>query len=137
MEKDIIYEAKIKVEGGVEEKYLGSCATTFKERFRNHKKSFELERYKTDTSMSVFVWERKKEGKKVDVEFKVVKKAKSFTPESGRCQLCLEEKYLINKAKENGESILNKRSEIFAKCRHRSRFLLKKLGEKKKHENDT
>ena len=87
--------------------------------------------------MSVFVWEKKKEGKKVDVEFKIVKKAKSFTPESGRCQLCLEEKYLINKSKENGERLLNKRSEIFAKCPHRRRFLLKQLRQKNMHENDT
>ena len=36
------------------------------------------------------------------------------------CELCLEEKLLILKSKK--EQTLNKRSELFAKCRHKNKF---------------
>ena len=45
-----------------------------------------------------------------------------YTPESKRCLLCLAEKFEI--ANYPGDNLLNKRSEIVAKCRHRRKHLI-------------
>ena len=48
---------------------------------------------------------------------------KSNTPNSfnGRCNLCLEEKIYILKYK-YPDKLLNKRSELIARCRHKTKF---------------
>ena len=40
-----------------------------------------------------------------------------------RCDLCLTEKYVIAHADQ--EHLLNKRTEIISKCRHRNKYLIK------------
>ena len=40
-----------------------------------------------------------------------------------RCDLCLIEKYFIVRADQ--EHLLNKRTEIISKCRHRNKYLMK------------
>ena len=52
--KCIVYQANIDCDiAGYKQKcYLGSCETTFKDRFRNHKKSFNHAKHKNDTELS-------------------------------------------------------------------------------------
>ena len=52
--KCIIYQANIDCDiAGYKQKcYLGSCETTFKDRFGNHKKSFNHLKHKNDTELS-------------------------------------------------------------------------------------
>ena len=49
-----IYQANIDCDiAGYKQKcYLGSCETTFKDRFGNHKKSFSHLKHKNDTKLS-------------------------------------------------------------------------------------
>ena len=42
-----------------EKVYFGSCETTFKKRFSNHKKSFNLNEYKNETELSNEIWRKK------------------------------------------------------------------------------
>ena len=60
--KCIVYQANIDCDiAGYKQKcYLGSCETTFKDHFGNHKKSFNHVKYKNDTELSKEVWEIKK-----------------------------------------------------------------------------
>ena len=39
--------------------YIGMTATTFKDRYRNHKKSFEVIKHDNDTELSKHVWKLK------------------------------------------------------------------------------
>ena len=52
--KCIVYQANIDCHNaGYKQKcYLGSCETTFKDRFGNHKKSFNHVKHKNDTELS-------------------------------------------------------------------------------------
>ena len=52
-----------------QEKYFGSCETTFKIRFSNHKKSFYLHLYKIETELSNEVWKIKNSGHHTKVKY--------------------------------------------------------------------
>ena len=58
--KNVIYKAQVtSPDDGVTKEYIGMTATTFKERYANHKKSFKFHRYKNDTELSKYIWELK------------------------------------------------------------------------------
>ena len=61
---NIVYKAKVtsNSENYQEKVYFGSCETTFKKRFSNHKKSFNLNEYKNETELSNEIWRIKKCG---------------------------------------------------------------------------
>ena len=121
---NVIYEATITSDlpNYQEKKYIGLCESTFKKRFANHKSSFNHERYKSSTSLSVELWKIKEMNGTPNVTWRIINKAKSYTPESKRCLLCMNEKYEI--ANYPYKNLLNKRTEIIAKCRHRRKHLL-------------
>ena len=124
LSKSVVYEATITSDlpNYQEKKYIGLCESTFKKRFANHKSSFNHERYKNSTSLSVELWKIKESNGTPIVTWKIIKNAKAYTPESKRCSLCLNEKFEI--ANYPGLNLLNKRTEIIAKCRHRRKHLL-------------
>ena len=62
------------------------------------------------------MWRIKDEGGTPQLTWKILEKCKAYTPQSKRCALCLTEKLAI--AEHEGNDMLNKRSEIVAKCRH-------------------
>ena len=103
--------------------YIGLAASTFKERFRNHVKSFTHTRYKNDTCLSKEVWNLNRRKITFDLSWSVLGKAASYNPENRFCKLCNLEKTMILTSKE----ILNKRRELLNKCRHRDKFLLCKF----------
>ena len=110
--KCIIYQANIDCDiAGYKQKcYLGSCETTFKDRFGNHKKSFNHLKHKNDTELSKEFWEIKKRNGTPKITWKIIRICPSYNPNSKRCLLCLNEKYEI--ATYKGNNLLNKRTEI-------------------------
>ena len=122
--KCIIYQANIDCDiAGYKQKcYLGSCETTFKDRFGNHKKSFNHLKHKNDTELSKEFWEIKKRNGTPKITWKIIRICPSYNPNSKRCLLCLNEKYEI--ATYKGNNLLNKRTEIINTCRHRSKYKL-------------
>ena len=102
--------------------YLGSCETTFKDRFGNHKKSFNHLKHKNDTELSKEFWEIKKRNGTPKLTWKIIRICTSYNPNSKRCLLCLNEKYEI--ATYKGNNLLNKSTEIINTCRHRSKYKL-------------
>ena len=73
---NIVYKAKVTSnnENHQEKVYFGSCETTFKKRFSNHKKSFNLNGYKNETELSNEIWRIKNAGHHPKVKWEIVKK---------------------------------------------------------------
>ena len=84
--------------------------------------SMRLGKYKNITSLSTHIWNLKEKGINYTLKWNVIVKAKSYNPEAKKCYLCITEKAKILYYR--GEGLLNKRSEIMAKCRHRAKHNL-------------
>ena len=125
--KEVFYEATVTSDlpNYGEKAYKGITERPFKERFKEHKKSFNNRRLINDTELSKEIWRIKDQGGRPSVEWKILKKSKSYNPKSKRCMLCLTEKLGI--AEYNGSNLLNKRSEAVAKCRHQNKYCLSTL----------
>ena len=94
----IVYKAEVTcVEG--KRVYYGSCMGPFKERYRNHKKSFNNRTYSEETKLSKFVWELKDKNEQYEIAWSVVKKCVPYRPSATKCDLCLSEKLCIIKGK--------------------------------------
>ena len=104
--------------------YLRTTEGEFKQRFINHKNSFNNSTYRNDTTLSKHVWDIKEKYNKTPVlKWYLVRIVPSCSNITKRCLLCLHEKsellYYPNISK-----LLNKHSELIAKCRHANKYLL-------------
>ena len=81
------------------------------------------------TELSKHIWKLKKNNQDYTIKWSIIKHAISYTGGSKRCNLCLEEKFWILKDI-NKDNLLNKRSEIFGKCRHKNRFRVNRVVNK-------
>ena len=130
MNKDIVYKATISTSNTNDTKhYTGMTSNTFKERYRNHIKSFTHKKYSNETELSKHIWHLKQNKTDFTIKWSIIKKSISYTGGSKRCNLCLEEKLNILKEKDN--CLLNKRSEIISACRHKNRFQVKSLNKER------
>ena len=120
----LIYEATVttNLPNQREKKYIGLTEPTFKKRFSGHKTSFNLERYRHSTTLSTEVWRLKELNGDPKVTWRKIRNARAYNPESNKCFLCLNEKFEI--ANYPNDNLLNKQTEIIAKCRHRRKFEL-------------
>ncbi len=101
-------------------------ASTFKERYRNHIKSFTRKKYSNETELSKHVRHLKQQDKKdFNINWPILKNSISYTGGSKKGNLCLEEKLSI--LKEKSKFLLNKRSEIVSARQHKSRFQVNSL----------
>jgi hypothetical protein len=118
----IVYQAKVEsYDNGETKRYIGVTAGEFKDQYRNHRKSFELQRYANETELSKHIWKLKRSGRPYNTIWSILKKAAPYASGRSRCNLCLQEKLLILKFRD--KNLLNKRSEIFSKCVHQKQFL--------------
>ena len=106
--------------------YKGICETTFKKRYVNHKKSFNVPTYKNDTKLSTEYWALKTKQLHPKVSWQIKRRYNSYNPISRRCNLCLNEKLEI--LDDQDKNLLNKRSEIISHCHHENKFKLKALA---------
>jgi hypothetical protein len=118
-----LFHAKIAAEdNGKTRHYIGITATTFKERFRNHQKSFSIAiTYANDTELSKYIWSLKKSNRPYKIKLTILKHSSAYRSGRNQCNLCTDEKLYIMKYKKN--SLVNKRSEIFSNCVHQKQFL--------------
>ena len=72
--------------------YIGMTSSTFKERYRNHIKSFAHKKYSNETELSKHIWHLKQNKTDFTIKWSIIKKSISYTGGSKRCNLCLEEK---------------------------------------------
>ena len=105
--------------------YYGTSEGPFKERFNNHKKSFNNRQYQNDSELSKYLWDLSDKRLPHSVKWSIAAKASPYKCGSRRCDLCITEKSIIVRA--DPETLLNKRSELVSKCRHRNKFVLKNI----------
>ena len=124
LSKNVFYEATLTadIENYGEKIYKGITATTFKERYGNHLKSFNNEKYGKETELSKEVWRIKRKQKNFKIQWRLVKQFQPYDPVTKRCILCLKEKQGI--LDHEGQNQLNRRSEIIGTCRHKLKHML-------------
>ena len=120
----IAYQADVTA-GGEEYRYIGIVQGEWKERWNDHNTSFRLRQYENKTELSKLIWSLKDEGTPYSIKWSVAAHAHPYKCGSRKCDLCMTEKTLIARTRHPG--ILNKRSEIVSKCRHRNKFTLNSL----------
>ena len=127
--KGILYEAAVNsnIPGYEERLYKGITDRCFKERFKEHKKTFANQKYSNETELTKEIWRIKDEGGVPEIKWKILRKAQSYNPKTKRCALCLQEKLEI--AEHEGWNMLNKRSEAVAKCIHQNKYALSRLDD--------
>ena len=99
-----------------QKRYKGICETTFKKRYANHKKSFNLTKSKTDTTLSIEYWTLKQKLVTQRLTWEIKGQYKSHDPTLKKCNLCLNEKLasIINPDK----NLLKKWSEVISQFCH-------------------
>ena len=98
----------------------------FKPRYNTHNLSFKNEKYASATQLSKKFWALKREGKCPRISsWKILRKVEKYKSGQANCNLCLTEKLFIIKFRD--KNLLNSRSEIISKCRHKNKYLLKNV----------
>ena len=121
--ESVVYRATIKeVISGKVETYTGLTGNRFKDRWNKHRSDMRNVKDRHNTSLSAHAWELKDQNIDFDIKWDFIEKAPVFNPVTGKCRLCLKEKYHILYS--NTSSTLNQRQEIFNTCRHRKQKLL-------------
>ena len=118
---EIIYRATITQENGETNTYTGLSGNTFKKRYDGHNFTFNHPEAK-QTTLSTKYHELTNENVKFNLKWDIIEQARTFNPVTGICALCTREKFLIAFAPEG--ATLNKRSELYASCRHKEGKLL-------------
>ena len=101
--------------------YKGSWETSFKKRYSNHKKSFNVPFYKNDTKLSTEYWNLKMKQLNPQISWKIKGIYKFYIPTS---------KQKLEILDDPDKNLLNKRSEIISQCRHKNKYRLKTLASK-------
>ena len=70
-------------------------ATTCKDRYRNHKKSFDDIKYKDNTELSKHIWNLKLNKKQYKINWSILSRSSLVKTGGNSCNLCLEEKLQI------------------------------------------
>jgi len=121
-QEELVYQATVTT-SEKKETYVSLTATEFKTRWRNHQMSFKHEARRNDTELSKCLWELKEKKNKFTVSWKILAKARAYSNQSKRCNLCLHEKFFIISHPQM--ATLNKRNELVSSCRHRRKFILR------------
>ena len=101
--------------------FVKLASLKIKQRYGNHKKSFNHEKHRTDTELSKEYWRLKELKAQPQVQFSILKRCPP-TKRTGICYLCLNEKLFI--IEHRGNDLLNQRNELISKCRHKIKFKL-------------
>ena len=118
-----MYKAVIKTDQETKE-YIGSCSTTFKLKYANHKSSLANKKKMNDTELSFHVWQLKDLNKNFRIDWQIITRTKSYQKGSKNCKLCLTEKmHILNSDK---LKTINNR-DLISKCLHKHKFNLKKV----------
>jgi len=119
----LVYNAHVTTdEDSTGKNYIGLTEGTFKQRYTQHKLSFQNRKYTNSTELSKYIWKLKDDKKNYVINWSIITSASSYNNMSKRCNLCLAEKLSIIKA--NKASLFNKRSELISKCRHENKYYL-------------
>ena len=128
-EESVIYEATVQDEKETKH-YIGITENEFKKRYYQHRTDFNNKDNSNSTALSKHIWNLKNRNASYKISWRILKKLPKLRNGSSMCRLCVTEAAMIMNGKEGQ---LNQRNEIFNKCRHQNKFLLKnwKKGKEK------
>ena len=113
--------------------YTGSTGNSFKERYSGHKQDLRNEN-RPGTTLSNKFWQLKREdpSENPTITWKIINKCHKLRAGIPCCDVCLTEKTRLllqhkgpSPKPPDNTIFLNKRTEIYAKCRHRRKFTLR------------
>ena len=113
----MVYTAVVAAED-VERIYHGSTEGEVKARISGHETSFRHRRYEKETTLSQYIWQLKDRGSEYEIKWSIELKAHLYTCGARR----LSEKMVIAQSRHG--DLLNSRSELMSKCRHKNKFIL-------------
>ena len=129
---NVVYQALVTSQGK-SFNYFGLTEKTFKKR---HKHDFKYEKGETQgTALSAKIWQLKKANKEYSIKWDIVDKPFPYRAGSKYCDLCSSERMFIAmrdkgpKKLPPGCVLLNRRSEILGKCRHKAKYTLARVKE--------
>ena len=128
-QNNIIYSAEVTHNGSDNpgDVYIGMSGPPFKERFANHRKSFNNRSYELDTELSKYIWDLKdKNISDYKIKWSVLRQTNGYNSATKKCSLCLSEKLFICDFKDM-HRLINKKSELVSKCRHEGKYILKNM----------
>ena len=119
---NVIYKAEVKTKKSTEF-YIGLSEPAFKERYRNHISSFNLDRNlkSKPTVLATHVRRLKEANEEFKIDWSVIGRTGKIRDGDATCRLCLREATAIAFA---GAGCINQRTEIANSCRHKKKFLL-------------
>ena len=120
--ESLVYKATL-IAGDEQFCYVGMTEGPFKHRYNGHASSFRLERYRSATKLSEKVWTLRDRGIDFHIEWSIIRRGMPYKVGQTTCDLCTSEKLeIIKRASDPG--LLNGRTEILTKCRHKRKFLI-------------
>ena len=126
LSKSLIYQATVKrADNDEESTYIGLTEGTFKNRFTNHKHSFNNIGLRNATALSKYIWKLKDRGINHTITWKMITQANTYSTKTKLCNLCLTEIFFI--ICKPTMSSLNYRNELASFCRHRKKKLLSSI----------
>ena len=121
---NVVYRAIVKTKDEPNtEDYVGITGNPFKTRFNQHNCDFKPEHTKK-TTLSQYVSNLQEKKTDFNIFWSILKRASTFSPSTGRCNLCIAEKYIFLHKDDLGS--LNKRDELLANCLHMQGLLVDK-----------
>ena len=120
----IVYQANVVTNNECKE-YFGTAEGEFKLRYNNHTTSFRQKKRVNDTELPKYLWKLKEENTDYNLQWSIKAYPSPYKCETRKCDLCLTEKMII--ARSDPKKLLNKRTELVSKCRHRNEFLLSNI----------
>ena len=124
LNSNIIYSSKV-VTANESREYIGSTSTDFKTRLGNHRSDLTApSRLEKGTTLSTYIKSLNESNTPYNQSWNIEARAQPYKPEIGYCNLCLVEKYFILKFFKE-RKLVNKRTELLGRCRHKTPFLLK------------
>ena len=121
---NLIYRAVITTDKTTKH-YVGSTGNTFKERYRNHKSSFNNTNKRHTTELANYIWNLKDNNTDFKIKWEILNRTKSKFNTKFGCRLCNLEKIQINKTDKT--KTLNKKSERQNICIHYQKFFFNKI----------
>ena len=116
-----IYKAEVSTSTILKE-YYDASEGEFKSRYNNRTQSVRNLSHINDTELSKYLWTLKADGTDYHQKWSIKSYASWYKWGTRKCDLCLTEKMIIALA--DPKVLLNKRTELISKCRHRSKFIL-------------
>ena len=117
----LVYHADVSARA-LTRRYLGATEPMWKKRYANHRTSFSNPVRKSETCLSKYIWKLKEQNIPFQIKWSLHKQSFPYQCGTRKCDICLCEKYEILRG--DPKLLLNKRSEIMNKCRHKLKYKL-------------